>query len=116
MIGKRLFVMCAAALLLLLQFADCMSAMTPDHSSMQCCGSMPCTPQNQSQDCCKKMVSAPAPNAIPSDRVALYTPIAVNVEQVRELEIHRSAPVSRWTVEIQHSPPELYTLHASLLI
>src|ERR1700693_2185105 len=52
MIGKRLFLVLAAGALLLLQFADCMSAMTPDQESMHCCGSMPCTPAQQKHDCC----------------------------------------------------------------
>ena len=35
MIGKRLFLVLAAGALLLLQFADCMSAMTPDHAKYE---------------------------------------------------------------------------------
>jgi len=117
MTGKRIFLMLAAGALLLLQFADCMSAMTPDRESMKCCGSMPCTPANQSHDCCKTMVSAQAPNMSPSARVSLNAPVVVAIERTPPLEIARSAFVPPVRVEAQqHSPPDLYTLHASLLI
>src|ERR1700676_5303427 len=117
MTGKRLFLALAAGALLLLQFADCMSAMTPDHESMQCCGSMPCTPANHSHGCCKTMTSVETPNMLPAARVSLHGPAVATVEYTRMLDIAPSAPVSRVTVEApQHSPPELYTLHASLLI
>jgi len=63
--GKRLFVVLVVVALLVLQFADCMSATTQDQQSMKCCGSMPCDPSNQSHDCCKGMVSAQSPNVLP---------------------------------------------------
>ena len=117
MIGKRLFLVLATGALLLLQFADCMSAMTPDQQSMKCCGSMPCTPANQNHDCCKNMVSERAPNMLPSVPVSLHAPTVAIVEFTRTLVISRALPVPQVTVEAQqHSPPELYTLHASLLI
>jgi hypothetical protein len=114
---KRLFVLLAAGALLFLQFADCMSAMTPDHESMKCCGSMPCTPANQSHDCCKAMVSGHDPSVLPSAPVSLHPPAVVAIEYAPKLEIAGYAPVPPVTVEAQqHSPPDLYTLHASLLI
>jgi len=109
--------MLAATALLLLQFADCMSAMTPDKQSMECCRSMPCTPANKSHECCKTMVSAPAPNMLPSARVSLNAPAVAFIERTPALEIASSAPVVPVTVEAQqHSPPDLYTLHVSLLL
>lgn len=117
MLSKKLFLMLAAGALLLLQFADCMSAMTPDQQSMKCCDSMPCTPANQNHDCCKNMVSERVPNVLPSAKVALHVPTLAIVEFTGTLEIARALPVTHVTVEAQqHSPPELYTLHASLLI
>jgi hypothetical protein len=74
MMGKRLFVVLAAVALLGLQFADCMSAMTQDQQSMQCCGSMPCDPSNQSHDCCKSMVSSQSPSVLPVAHVTLHPP------------------------------------------
>ena len=117
MIGKRLFLVLAAGALLLLQFADCMSAMTPDQQSMECCASMPCTPANHSHGCCKTMTSAETPTMLPAAPVTLRAPTVAIVEFTRTLEIARALPVPHVTVEAQqHSPPELYTLHASLLI
>src|SRR5882757_9315328 len=115
--SKKLFIVVALVALLGLQFADCMSAMTHDEQSMQCCGSMPCDPSNQSHDCCKGMVSAQAPNVLPVSHVTLDAPVMVvtcilaspRATSYRELShLDFAAP--------QHSPPELYTLHASLLI
>jgi hypothetical protein len=114
---KRLFLVMAAGALLLLQFADCMSAVTPDQESMKCCGSMPCTPANQSHDCCKAMVSAQSPNILPTARVSLNAPAITLVEPLASFEVVRLVPLPLAAVEApQHSPPELYTLHASLLI
>lgn len=117
MIGKRLFLMLAAGALLFLQFADCMSAMTPDQDSMKCCGSMPCTPANQSHDCCKGMVSGQSPNMVPTARVSLSAPDITLVEPLASVETVGLISLPLGAVEApQHSPPELYTLHASLLI
>lgn len=117
MIGKRLFLVLAAGALLLLQFADCMSAMTPEHESMQCCESMPCTPANQSHDCCKAMVSGESSNMIPTGRVSLHAPVIVTVDPLPFTAIGRLVSSPLCAAEApQHSPPELYSLHVSLLI
>ena len=116
---KRLSVLLATGALLLLGFSDCMSALTLDHRSMQCCGSMPCTPANHTHGCCKNMPSPEAPGILPSVHVSLHVPVAVAVEYPRMLAIvwQTRAPAPPTLVETgQHSPPDLYTLHASLLI
>jgi hypothetical protein len=117
MMGKRLFVLLAVVALLGLQFADCMSAMTQDQQSMKCCGSVPCDPSNQSHDCCKGMVSAQSPNVLPVSHVTFHAPVMV-VSDILALPQAMPYPeASRLDFEApQHSPPELYTLHASLLI
>ena len=115
--GRKLFVVLAAGVLLVLQFGDCMSAMTLDQQSMQCCGSMPCTPANHSHGCCKNMASAQSPNMLPAAHVSLRGPTVAAVEYPRLLDIGRSTLAPPVVVEAQeHSPPDLYTLHASLLI
>jgi len=117
MAGKRLFVVLAVVALVGLQFAECMSAMTPDQQSMQCCGSMPCDPSNQSHDCCKGMVSAQAPNVLPVAHVTLHEPVMVVSDVLPSPQTTSYPEASRLDFEApQHSPPELYTLHASLLI
>jgi len=115
--GQRLFLVLAAGALLLLQFTDCMAAMASDQQSMKCCGSMQCTRTNRSHDCCKNMVSEQSPNMLPAGHVPLNPPAVVLVESLVSFEIARVPSLPSGVVEApQHSPPELYTLHASLLI
>lgn len=115
--GRTLFVVIAAGALLLLQFGDCMSAMALDQQNMQCCRSMPCTPANHSHDCCKNMASAQSPNMLPAAHISLHAPTVAAIEYPGLLEVVRSTLAPTVMVEAQeHSPPELYTLHASLLI
>src|SRR5215472_2106495 len=108
---RKLLIVVAIAGVLGLQFTDCMSAMTLDQESMQCCGSMPCDPSNQSHDCCKGMVSPQSPSVLPAAHVTLHAPLMVigdslpsplvqNLSETRHPDF--AAP--------QHSPPELYTL------
>jgi|SRR6516225_7082247 hypothetical protein len=114
---KKLLSAVAIVGLLGLQFADCMSAMTQDPQSMQCCGSLPCDPSNQSHDCCKGMVSAQSPNVLPVPRVMLHAPVMVVADVLASLQLTPYTQISRFEFGApQHSPPELYTLHASLLI
>jgi hypothetical protein len=111
------FLVLALAALFTLQFADCLTPMSADQQTMQCCGSMPCNPANQAHDCCKTMVSSQLPSVRPTQQTALSIPAA-------DVLVHLSAPdvvviaefsPSRFEAP-QHSPPELYTLHSSLLI
>jgi hypothetical protein len=115
--GKRLFFLLAALAVLLLQLGNCMPAMAMNPQAMQCCRSMPCTPANRSQGCCKNMLSASAPSMLPGHHAALHGPAVVAIEYPIVSEILRYAPAPYSIIESpQHSPPDLYTLHASLLI
>jgi len=117
MVGKRLFVVLAVVALLGLQFAECMSAMTQDQQSMKCCGSMPCDPSNQSHECCKSMVSSQSPSVLPVAHVTLHSPVMVVTDILASPQAMTYPEASRLDFEARpHSPPELYTLHASLLI
>ncbi len=117
MMSKRLLVILGAVALLSLQFTDCLSAMTQDQQSMQCCGSMPCDPSNQSHDCCKGMVSSQSPSVLPVAHVTLHAPVMVVTDILTSPHVTPYPEASRLDFEApQHSPPELYTLHASLLI
>ena len=114
---KRLLIVVAMVALLGLQLADCMSAMTQDQQNMNCCGSMPCDPSNQSHDCCKSMVSAQSPNVLPASHVTLQAPVMVVTDILVSPQLVTSPEASRLDFEAPtHSPPELYTLHSSLLI
>ena len=115
--SKKLLVFVALVALLGLQFADCMSAMTQDQQSMQCCGSIPCDPSNQSHDCCKSMVSSQSPSVLPVAHVTLHAPVMVVTDILVSPQAAPYPEVSRLDFEApQHSPPELYALHSSLLI
>jgi hypothetical protein len=117
MMSKGLLVFLVAVALLGLQFADCLSATTQDQQSMQCCGSMPCDPSNQSHDCCKRMVSSQSPSVLPVPHVTLHAPLLVVADILASPQAIPYPKASRLDFEApQHSPPELYTLHASLLI
>jgi hypothetical protein len=115
--SKRLLIVVALVALLGLQFADCASAMTQDQQSMQCCGSMPCDPSNQTHDCCKGMVSSQSPSVLPVAHVTIHAPVMVVTDVLASPQATPCAEVSHLDFEApQHSPPELYTLHSSLLI
>src|SRR5579863_2266859 len=115
--SKRILIVVTLVAFLGLQFADCMSAMTHDEQSMKCCGSMPCDPSNQSHDCCKGMVSSQSPSVLPVSHVTLQTPLMVVTAILASPQATPYPEVSRSDFEApQHSPPELYTLHSSLLI
>jgi len=117
MSGKSLFLVLALGAVLALQVADCASAMTPDQQSMQCCGSMPCSPANKTHGCCKTMNSAPAPSAIVKARAPVTPPAIVVVWYASMTELVRRTATPPANAEVQeYSPPELYTLHAALLI
>jgi hypothetical protein len=113
----KLLILVAMVALLGLQFADCLSAMTQDQQSMKCCATMPCDPSNQSHDCCKGMVSAQSPSVLPVAQVTLHAPVMVVTDVLASPQAAPYIETSRLEFEApQHSPPELYTLHASLLI
>lgn len=115
--SRKTLVVLAVFAILLMQFADCMSAGTQDHESMQCCGSMPCDQSNQSHDCCKGMVSSQSPSVLPVAHVTLHAPVMVVTDVLASQQGATYAEVSRLDFEApQHSPPDLYTLHSSLLI
>src|SRR5271156_2525232 len=87
--GKKLFLVMAVGALFFLQFGDCLSAITLDQQSMDCCGSMPCTPANHTHGCCDKMVSPQTPNMLPAARVSLHAPNIATVDYAQVLKILR---------------------------
>jgi hypothetical protein len=117
MIGKKLFLFLMVGALLFLQAADCMAALSQDEQAMQCCGTLQCTPANQSHGCCKTMASTEIPRMLVKARVSLNIPLVVGVEHAPVLETATLTPSIWLSIEPQqYSPPELYTLHSSLLI
>lgn len=117
MVLKRLFVAVALVTLLVLQVGTCVTA-SANPQDMKCCGSMPCTPHNQDQGCCRSMVSPQAPNMLPAQHASLQAPAVALVQYIRIVDLAQGLPYPAITAprSPQHSPPELYTLHSSLLI
>lgn len=117
MLAKRSLFVLMIGMILLMQSGDCMASPIADQQAMKCCGSMPCTPNNQSHGCCKNMLSGQTPNIIPAAHFYLNAPTVVLVQPVAPAEPAGLSSSLLVQVEAQqHSPPELYTLHASLLI
>jgi hypothetical protein len=97
---------------------DCLAMSTPD-AAMQCCDTMHCPSHSHehSQECCKTMVSSQSPSVLPVAHVTLHAPVMVVTDILASPQAMPYPEASRLDFEApQHSPPELYTLHASLLI
>ncbi len=117
MVRRTTFLVLSMVAVLFLPFADCMSRMTQDQQSMQCCGSMPCNPSNQSHDCCKTMVSSQSASALPVAHVTLQAPVNILGDILPLPQVLQVSRTSRDVFEAsEHSPPDLYTLHSSFLI
>jgi hypothetical protein len=116
MVGKKTFLLLIVGALLFPQFADFMSAFSQDQQAMQCCGTSACTPANQSHVCCKAMASSEMPSMLVTARVSLVPVVAVvEHEPVLQAAIFTPQFLPSFDPQ-QYYPPELYTLHSSLLI
>jgi hypothetical protein len=117
MIGKKLFLLLMVGAVLFLQAADCLAALSQDQQAMQCCGTSQCTPANQSHGCCKSMTSTEIPRMLVKARVSPNVPVVAVVARAPVLETVMFSPSIWLSIEPQqYSPPDLYTLHSSLLI
>jgi hypothetical protein len=106
----------AVSFILLMQVTDCM-AISANQQMTECCRTMPCNSANLAHDCCKQMVSSQTQSVLPIAHVPLNAPLAIAVEPVSIAQITRLPEIFWPRIEAtQHSPPDLYTLYASLLI
>jgi hypothetical protein len=108
----------AAAAILLLQFADCLNAISADPETMRCCVSMPCMPANMSHDCCKAMAPGGSQDFDLRAKAPVQIPPQMALAPLRPLNLlipdHGLAPALEPN---EHAPPpQFYTLHHSLLI
>lgn len=117
MIRRVTFFVLALAALFALQFADCLTPMSADQQTMECCGAMPCNPTNHSHDCCKTMVSSQSPSLLPVEQSVLHVPVVAVLDHLsaQEVVVFADASLSKFEAQ-QHSPPDLYTRNSSLLI
>src|SRR5215469_2470481 len=107
MIRRVTFLVLALTAIFVLQFADCLSPMSTDQQTMECCGSMPCSPTNHSHDCCKTMVSSQSPSLLPVEHSVLQVPVVAVVYHLsaQEVVVFADAWLSRSETP-QHSPPD----------
>ena len=105
------------AALLLVDAGDCFAAAAQQDQDMDCCRSMACSPASWTTACCNVKDSGQTPRVLPQVRVSLAPPLLAIVGRVATSKDLRFKPTS--PVEFKallHSPPDLYTLHLSLLI
>ncbi len=115
--AARPIVILLAGMVLLLPVLDGFSCAWMDQQTMECCGSVPSAPGNDSQDCCKTMVSSHNPSVRPPARTSLAAPLLAIAQHSAALEVALIVPMQPLADRApQNSPPDLYTLHLSLLI
>lgn len=112
--GKRLFFATVVLAFSFSQMGDCLAAITLDQGT-QCCYSMPGAPASHTRPCCKNTVSAQNPG-LPTAHVALPHPTVATLAYPLLTVVMGHSPKPSLDVAAQHSPPNLYTLHSSLLI
>lgn len=105
----------AAVAFLLPQVVDC-SAWGASSRTMECCRLMHCHASRAGDDCCKRKVAASRPHFLLRDQAFPARPeVAVLFSFPQQQADAMGSPHSAFEAP-QHSPPELYILHASLLI
>jgi hypothetical protein len=115
MLIRKLLLVATAGALLLLPLANCMAA-AQNEAAMRCCVSMPCMPTQRGSACCQTTPATPG-QMMPAARVSLQARTIALATHVRMPDIRLAAAAPLVAVAAsQHSPPELYTLHACLLI
>jgi hypothetical protein len=113
---KPILVLLLAALLLI-DAGDCLAGSAQQDQDMDCCRSMTCAPVSLSSTCCSVKDSGQTPRVVPQVRVSLAPPVLAIVERVAASKNWQAKPSSTDSFKAPiHSPPDLYTLHLSLLI
>ena len=116
MLGRKTSTL-LAAIVLFLQYSDCMASLVPDQKMMQCCATMQCPMDHLSAGCCKTTVSAQTASSLPTGKMIVNAPAlgisfyAVELDHVGPLTVPPNLLKAR-----VHSPPDLYRLHHSFLI
>ena len=83
---------------------------------MECCGTLTCAPTNVRHGCCETMNSTETPTMLVKERVSLLAPTVAVLEQAPAFETFTSLLIAPAYEPQGYSPPDLYTLHTSLLI
>ena len=117
MIRRAAFLALVATALLALQGADCFAPAPADHEAMACCHSMKCLPGQHAHRCCTAKTTSQPQTALPQEYSALQAPAPAAVAHLAlPVVTARAGVYGSGLGAMQHSPPDLYTLHASFLI
>jgi hypothetical protein len=117
MIRRAAFLALVATALLALQGADCFVPAPADHQAMACCHSMKCLPGQHAHQCCATKTTSQPQTALPQEYAALRVPAqSVAAHLALPAVTARAGAYSPGLGAMQHSPPDLYTLHSSFLI
>ena len=108
----------AGVLFLLMSISDCRVWAAADLQAMRCCARMGCALGQQQQPCFTATAPADGSRTTPRVRTSLVAPsVTAELQQppAEELSLEAFSPAGVADAT-QHSPPELYLLHLSLLI
>jgi hypothetical protein len=101
----------------LLQLSDCLAAPIHEPQMMPCCREMRCPDAKMASGCCKTMEESSSLSARPTSRTTVAAPVLAAAVSIPTAE-----PVAPKLIPLaalhpqMHSPPDLFTLHHSLLI
>jgi len=117
MIRRAAFLALVATALLALQGADCFVPAPTDHEAMACCHSMKCLPGQHAHQCCATKTPSQPQTALPQEYSVLQVSAPAAVAHLAlPVVTARAGVYGSGLGAMQHSPPDLYTLHASFLI
>jgi hypothetical protein len=112
--------MCAVLIVLGLfmpALLDCLMQGAAGAETMACCAGMTCPTEGRTESC---FTATPSPgdlSSLPELRTSLVAPLTGAIEL---LPVYTSLPTSSARADLsdvpQHAPPDLYTVHLSLLI
>ncbi len=117
MIRRAAFLALVATALLALQGADCFVPAPADHQAMACCHSMKCLPGQHAHQCCAAKTASHPQIGLPQESAALRAAVpGIAARLALPVVTARAGAYSPGLGTMQHSPPDLYTLHSSFLI
>jgi hypothetical protein len=116
---QRISVLVIAASLTLPAVVGCLTAGAAQERTMACCAESSCAHGHGKGTCFSRTAPTNSSEAPPEQRISLTTPLPAGAAQwsaaVHILAVF-DCNASGAADPLQHSPPELYTLHGTLLI
>ena len=116
MLRQRIFVLTIAAALILPTVANCLAPAVLDAQTMKCCAELDC-PAGHQQACYSTTSPTGGSQSTPELIVALAGPAAVDHAAALPALVPAENVDCEYSSDARlHSPPDLYTVHNSLLI